>query len=323
MSKSICLILTLALYSVCSVQAANMQVSPEAKSFKYSTTVEKERPQLSAETQRLISNYRQNPTQTNYNALRKEVEINYDKVLARKKAKLAELKQTAKEQSKINEMKVIVDEMIRDRENRINQTMSRFTDSRLTPDARNTNDGYLPVLGASQNVYIAYTPVTNEQYAQFLKATGRTAPKDWTGVYYPSGKGKYPVVYVSYNDAVAYCNWLSKKDGTSTYRLPTEKEWELAAGHMPKDADMNAGENKGLTPVTAYSKTLSASGAVDMWGNVWEWTSTTRTSQTGIKAVKGGAWNSPRTNCRTEYREESRDPNQSYNTVGFRVVKIK
>ncbi len=46
---------------------------------------------------------------------------------------------------------------------------------------------------------------------------------------------------------------------------------------MPKDADFNSGENKGLTPGNAYSQTLSASGAIDMWGNAWEWTTTNRT----------------------------------------------
>lgn len=88
-----------------------------------------------------------------------------------------------------------------------------------------------------------------------------------------------------------------------------------------KDAEFNAGENKGLTPAYAYSSTLSASGAINMWGNVWEWTSTTRKQNT--KAVKGGAWNSKRIDCRTEYREESRNQNSGYSNVGFRVVRIK
>ena len=43
----------------------------------------------------------------------------------------------------------------------------------------------------------------------------------------------------------------------------------MGTGHMPKDADFNAGGNKGIIPVTSYSNTLSASEAVNMWGNVW------------------------------------------------------
>ena len=66
------------------------------KMFRRSTTVEKERPQLNEETKRLIAAYRQNPTEENKAALRRQVEANYDKVIARKKAKLEELKQTAR-----------------------------------------------------------------------------------------------------------------------------------------------------------------------------------------------------------------------------------
>ena len=314
--KKLVLIGLIALFSANLAHAANMRINPEANSFRYSTTVEKERPQLDEVTRNLIAAYQKNPTEANKQALRNQIGINYDKVVAKKKAKLEELRQTAKDQSKIDEMQVIVDEMLRDKENRINQTLSRFTDSRLKPGVRETKDGYLPVLGAAQNVSIAYTPVTNGEYAKFLQATGRNATASML-----LSKANYPVVNVSYNDAVAYCNWLTQKDGNATYRLPSEKEWEQAAGHMPKDADFNSGENKGITPVTAYSNTLSASGAIDMWGNVWEWTSTSRTQN--IKAVKGGSWDSARTDCRTEERTESRASNKGYDNVGFRVVRVK
>ena len=319
--KKLYLILALIICTATVSQAANMKVNPEAKSFRYSTTVEKERPVLDDITKGLIAAYQKNPTEANEQALRNQIAINYDKVLAKKRAKLAELKQTAKDQSKITEMQDIVNEMIRDRENRINQSLARFTDSRLKPGVRETKDGYLPVLGAAQNVSVAYTEVTNEEYAKFINSTGRKTPPNWTNGIYPSGRAKYPVTNVSYNDAVAYCNWLSKNDSSANYRLPTEKEWEQAAGHMPKDADFNAGENKGLTPVTSYSNTLSASGAVNMWGNVWEWTSTSRTD--GTKAIKGGAWDSKRTDCRTENREIGKNPNNGYSNVGFRVIRVK
>lgn len=295
------------------------QINPEAKSFTYSTTVEKERPQLNEKTKKLIAAYRRNPTKENYIALRRQAEINYDKVVARKRAKLEELKQTAKHVSKVEEMQKIVDEMIQDRENRINQTMSRFTDPRLRPNFRQMTDGYLPVLGAAQNVSIAYAPVTNEEYAVFIKETGKTVPEGWVNGNIPVGKARHPVVNVSYNDAVSYCSWLSAKDGKARYRLPTEREWELAAGHMPKDADMNCGENRGTTPVTDYAETLSASGAVDMWGNVWEWTSTQKGQNHAV--VKGGSWSTPRTHCRTEYRDEVRRQFKGYDTVGFRVIR--
>ena len=120
--------MTLTLVTSISANAANMRVNPEAKSYRYSTTVEKERPQLDDVTRGLIAAYQKNPTEANKQALRNQIAINYDKVVAKKKAKLEELRRTAKEQSKIDEMQVIVDEMLRDRENRINQSLARFTD---------------------------------------------------------------------------------------------------------------------------------------------------------------------------------------------------
>jgi formylglycine-generating enzyme required for sulfatase activity len=53
-------------------------------------------------------------------------------------------------------------------------------------------------------------PVTNAQYQRFLEANpGHPAPQDWDGQKraYPSGKQKHPVVYVSWNDAQAFCAW--------------------------------------------------------------------------------------------------------------------
>ncbi len=309
--------------------AQQRKVNPDAKLHKFSTVIEKERPELDEETKRLIAAYRRNPTEENRLALRKQVEKRYDAVVARKKAKLEELKRTAKDKSKVEEMQVIVDEMLRDRENRIEQSMARFADPRLKPNARQAKDGYLPVIGAAQNLSIAYTPVTNKEYAEFVKATNRKPPTDWKNGAYPAGKADHPVIYVSYEDATAYCNWLTAKDGKAKYRLPTAQEWEIAAGHMPKDADFNCGENKSTTPVTQYAKTLAACGAVDMWGNVWEWTSTKIIAQTGkekgtsVYAVKGGSWYSKRTSCRTEARDEGRAPNFGYATVGFRVAREK
>ena len=83
--------MTLTLVTCVSANAADMQINPEAKSFKYSTTVEKERPQLDDVTRGLIAAYQKNPTEANKQALRKQIAINYDKVVAKKKAKLEEL----------------------------------------------------------------------------------------------------------------------------------------------------------------------------------------------------------------------------------------
>ena len=298
--------------------------------YSNSDFIEKEQPELTDETKKLISLYQRNSTLENYLNLRDMVIQNYNAVLDRKETKLAELKQeTAGKPGGdeiVAEMEEIVQEMYITYWNRINSSMLRFTDTRLLKwkisDAPQYD--YIPVMGAGESIYVKRTPVTNAEYAAFIKETGYPAPSNWTDGSYPTGQDSLPVNYVSYDDAVAYCDWLTKKDGTNTYRLPNESEWELAAGHMPKDADFNCGVNNGRTSVEKYaSVTRGAHGAIDFWGNVWEWTSTVRsTGSTSTLGVKGGAWNSDRTDCRTEYRDEARNSASGYEDVGFRVIQV-
>lgn len=299
--------------------------------FEHSDFIEKEQPELDEETKRLISLYQRDPSEENYENLRAAVIRNYDAVLVRKEAKLAELKAETQGKpggdAKVAEMQEIVDEMYLTYWDRINSTMLRFTDERLLKwkiaDAPMYE--YIPVMGAGLDIYVSRTQVTNEQYAAFVAATGYKVPPNWVDGTYPEGEENYPVNMVSAADAEAYCSWLTANDTENLYRLPTESEWELAAGHMPKDADFNCGVNDGRTPVEQYAKvTRGAHGAVDFWGNVWEWTSTQRSSNGGIVTlgVKGGAWNTVRTDCRTEYRDEGRDAALGYEDVGFRVIQV-
>ena len=310
---------TTAVWLIAAVAIAHTATADSPRQFKYSKTLEKERPQLNEETRQLISAYRRNPSEANREALRKQVEKNYDQVIARKKAKLEELKKTARHDFKIREMEKIVEEVVNDRDRRIEQSMKRFTDPRLHPGSRQGNDGYLPIIGASEKVFIAYTPVTNSEYAKFITATNHPTPKDWKNGTFPAGKANHPVVYVSYSDAVAYCKYLTDRSGNAIYRLPTEEEWEFAAGHMPKDANFNNNNTRSTTPVDTYKKTLAACGAIDMWGNVWEWTSSP--AEKNLNLVKGGSYKSNRMHCRTEHRIEKRSKQTGAEDVGFRVVR--
>jgi formylglycine-generating enzyme required for sulfatase activity len=123
-------------------------------------------------------------------------------------------------------------------------------------------------------------PVTNEDYYRFIMATDYY-PADtlnylrhWSSGIYRQGQDKYPVVYISLEDAKAFAKWAEK-------RLPTEMEWQLAAqgtdGRIWPWGDEfhgtkcnNAFERP--TPVDAFSKGQSPYGVFDMVGNVWQLT---------------------------------------------------
>ena len=69
---------------------------------------------------------------------------------------------------------------------------------------------------------LARTPVTNEQYAVFVAASGHRPPAHWEGPAPPASLAHHPVTYVDWHDARAFCQWAG-------VRLPSEAEWEKAA----------------------------------------------------------------------------------------------
>ena len=129
---------------------------------------------------------------------------------------------------------------------------------------------YLP------DYYLAKTPVTNLQYKAFVDATGHEPPKHWKNGKIPKGKENHPVVYVSWYDAQAFCEWAG-------LRLPTEQEWEKGArgtdgrrfpwgDHSPNPNLCNFNSYiKDTTPVDRYPDGASPYGLLDMAGNIWEW----------------------------------------------------
>jgi formylglycine-generating enzyme required for sulfatase activity len=191
--------------------------------------------------------------------------------------------------------------------------------------------------------HIARTPTTNAQYAAFVKASGHLAPSYWEEGNMPEGKEDYPVAYVSWYDAVAYCKWLSQKR-SRVYRLPSEAEWEKAArgidgeiypwGDVWDPARCNSKESGPDEPtlVHAYPDGGSPYGLLDIAGNVWEWTNSLTMPYPydatdgredpqafGKRVLRGGAYYSTARRVRCAYRDNGY-PEDSRGSYGFRVV---
>jgi formylglycine-generating enzyme required for sulfatase activity len=147
---------------------------------------------------------------------------------------------------------------------------------------------------------IDLTPVTNAQYAEFLRQAGYQ-PRDrtnflkhWTNGKVPPGLENHPVVYVDLEDARAYARWAGK-------RLPTEDQWQYAAqgddgraypwGNEWQADHCNDGRTGGTTAVTAFPQGRSPFGCYDMCGNTWEWTESERSDgRTRFCLLKGGSY---------------------------------
>jgi formylglycine-generating enzyme required for sulfatase activity len=154
-------------------------------------------------------------------------------------------------------------------------------------------------------------PVTNAEYAEFVRATGHRAPHHWRAATFPEELADHPVVYVSWRDAQAYVQWLQERT-EQDYRLPAEAEWEKAARGEDgllwpwgdkwdaQKCNMKYSGPGETTPVGQYSPDGdSPYGCADMAGNVWEW-------------------------CRTLYRPYSYRPDEGREDLegdGYRVLR--
>ena len=167
------------------------------------------------------------------------------------------------------------------------------------------------------------------------------------------------VIHVSHDDAVAYCNWLSKRSG-KMYRLPTEAEWKYEAGRgsthnkyswgngEPSGKQSGNIADQSTSGIFSYASTSfndgykytspvgqyapNCFGLYDMSGSVWEWCSdwynyyvsgnslnSAIPSSPTYRVNRGGSWGGKPQDCRVTHRNGSK-PEYRLSNIGFRVV---
>jgi formylglycine-generating enzyme required for sulfatase activity len=185
--------------------------------------------------------------------------------------------------------------------------------------------------------------VTFEAYDAFATATGRSEPSDsgW-------GRGKRPVINVSWDDATAYAAWISQQTG-ERYRLPSDAEWEYAAraGSTTKypwgdavgtnrancDGCGSQWDNQQTAPVGSFA--ANAFGLHDMHGNVFEWVqdcyhsnyegapaagSAREQCDSSDRVLRGGSWSYNPAWTRSAYRSWF-TASFTGNNYGFRLAQ--
>lgn len=223
-----------------------------------------------------------------------------------------------------------------------------------------------------QDFYLSKYEVTLQEFKAFMDATNYRTDADkkgssWTwngsicreqnGVNWwhcdVAGKPRlkedynHPVIYVSWNDAVAYCHWLAQTTGKK-YRLPSEAEWEYAArggcsGSKYKYSGSNNldevawhEDNCGYKTHPVGQKKANELGLYDLTGNVMEWcqdrfqdwhegysnsvpTTLIDTASHSNRVIRGGGWNHEKRHCRVYYRYYYLSEAQGF-SLGFRLA---
>ena len=201
--------------------------------------------------------------------------------------------------------------------------------------------------------YLDKYEVTNADYAEFIKDTGRPAPaidpalkgsywEPWSGNNPPASREHWPVANVSPSDVEAFAAWLSKRDGV-VYRLPTEEEWEFAArngsqnslfpwGNSWGEGLANINQKSHPVDIGSFPQGATQTGVQDMVGNVWEWTSSKPRfydNARPLSAVKnarvqrGGSFFEKVNSAFYNVTDRSwfGDENSKFPTIGFRLAR--
>lgn len=184
--------------------------------------------------------------------------------------------------------------------------------------------------------FIGKYPITNQEFDEFVKRSGYVTEAEknseeftWRKKY-TSGKERYPVVYVSWNDAIAYCKWLSGET-SNEFGLPTADEWLKAFrgkkgnvypwGDIYDPSKCNSQDSMAgfeTTEVGIFEDGRSDYGVYDLLGNVDEYTSST---SRGYKIALGGSWKLVCEIYGLPFYKRLIPPSMSSDDRGFRIIK--
>ena len=216
---------------------------------------------------------------------------------------------------------------------------------------------FVPVPGTEVLFSIYETRV--KDYAAYASANSEVT-SEWRDVSYGGQRqtSDHPVVNVSWEDAKAFCAWLSRKEG-KTYRLPTDHEWSVAVGIGNREDPSASPESKlmvypwGTTwppprragnfhgqegaggwskidgyrdnhPFTAPVGSYEANpiGLHDLGGSVWEWCEDKWYSSSSSRVLRGGSWDDGDQDYLLSSYRFSIDPSRRLNNRGFRCVVV-
>jgi len=185
-----------------------------------------------------------------------------------------------------------------------------------------------------------------DRYPPYNRSPGGISPE--------SASSKWPAIYVSWNDAAAYADWLTEKSNDGyVYRLPTESEWEYFAragsttefwwGSVFEEDRANCagcGKKSRTTPVRVGTYTANAFGIHDTAGNVWEWVqdcwsenhdnlpldgsaiTSSDAEDCAYRVARGGSWSTDServsSSSRLKWLAHGSEPD-----TGFRLVRVK
>lgn len=194
-------------------------------------------------------------------------------------------------------------------------------------------------------------PARVQDFSAFALETGLEVPVQST-----TSTSDHPIVNVTWNESVAFCDWLTKRErdnglleGDAVYRLPTDLEWSAAVGLPPEEGarpDQRSGVAEGYPwgsqwppPKNAgnYSQELGVDdfeftspvgsfapndhGIFDLGGNVWEWCLDHHDRANECRVLRGASWfNGYADRMKSSFRNDLGYPSSRYTSYGFRVA---